>query len=549
LPALISSHMPQPLLREESTRVAACPQPIVEGQISCGAILDAVQRFQLQQQQQNDSLQWSLQALTAEVQALAGALAALGVSGKLAITAKEPTLESMIATADQKREPAEGTADLADQLEDDDELRVQKHITAKYNLQEDNTDKDVPKNFVRRIAYKLVYHPYFERGILIVILVNMICIGIDIETHIRAEKSFVLSLLDHVFLSIYVFELTSRFAAEGLKCFRNPWVVFDLLLVFLGVSISWIMIPLSDIMGGVSHNSSLSSAKRVLLLRFARLVRLIRALRFMQLMKSLWRLTAGMINAWNTIFSMALMLTMAIYVFSCLGAELISTDDDLRRDQPGIVQDHFASIPGIMLTLVQFINVDSCASIYRPLITQRPVLGIYFFAIILILSITLMNLVTALLVEAGIESGQNEKAANQEQTKQVIRSLAPEIREAFRRVDTDGSGCLTQKEIAGFASGLPGPLLNILHPGNMVELFESLDEDGSGEVGELEFLDGILEAALSNLPFEVQQQLKLLRIMLRKLSNLEEKFQHPLFTCMNTKFQTPNVEAPSISCS
>jgi len=542
-------HMPKPFLREQSASVAACPQPSVEGKFSCGSILDAVQRFQLQQQQQNESLQLSLQALTAEVQALSGALAALGVSGKLAITPIEPTLESMSATADEKQAPAQGTARPADQPEEDTQLAVQQHLSTKFNLQEDNADNDESQNFVQRMAYKLVYHPFFERVIFTIIFVNMICIGIDIELGIRDEQSFVLSLLDHLFLFIYVFELTSRFAAEGLKCLRNPWVVFDLLLVFLGVSISWIIFPLSDIMGGNSRNSSLSSVKRVLLLRFARLVRLIRALRFMQLMKSLWRLTAGMMHAWNTIISMALMLTMAIYVFSCLGAELISKDDDLRRDQPEIVQEHFGSIPGIMLTLVQFVNVDSCASIYRPLITQRPVLGIYFFAIILILSITLMNLVTALLVEAGIESGQNEKAEHQDQAKRVIRSLAPEIREAFRRVDTDGSGCLTQKEIVNFASGLPEPLLKILRPGNMVELFESLDEDGSGEVGELEFIDGILEAALSELPFEVQQQLKLLRIMLRKLSSLEEKVKQQPFTCMTTKFQTPNLVAPSISCT
>ena len=54
---------------------------------------------------------------------------------------------------------------------------------------------------------------------------------------------------------------------------------------------------------------------------------------------------------------------------------------------------YWSSLPIIMLTLVQFVNLDSIAAIYTPCIRANPWLALYFLAFILIVSVAVMNLV------------------------------------------------------------------------------------------------------------------------------------------------------------
>merc|ERR1711988_449536 len=94
------------------------------------------------------------------------------------------------------------------------------------------------------------------------------------------------------------------------------------------------------------------------------------------------------------------MLFLVIYAFSCLGLELIRNHAAVgnNEDFTRIVDLHFCNIPRIMLTLMQFVAMDSVAAIYTPLIIEDGLLTIYFFAVILTVAIVLMNIVTAVIV-------------------------------------------------------------------------------------------------------------------------------------------------------
>ena len=50
-----------------------------------------------------------------------------------------------------------------------------------------------------------------------------------------------------------------------------------------------------------------------------------------------------------------------------------------------------------MLTLVQFVTMDSIAAVYYPLVVERPWLAVFFMPVMVLISVGLMNLAAWLL--------------------------------------------------------------------------------------------------------------------------------------------------------
>merc|ERR1712196_308717 len=69
---------------------------------------------------------------------------------------------------------------------------------------------------------------------------------------------------------------------------------------------------------------------------------------------------------------------------------------------------------------------------------------------------------------------------------------------------------------------LPRELQDVLKPDKLVDLFEFLDVDGSGELSEVEFVEGVSHMALMHIPVETTQILQLLRPNGGKVGRMEE---------------------------
>merc|ERR1740121_2265557 len=152
-----------------------------------------------------------------------------------------------------------------------------------------------------------------------------------------------------------------------------------------------------------------------------------------------WRLVHGLITSRQTIGSTALLLFVLLYMFACLGVEIITKDAELRNT-PGIDIDfHFGSLPKFVLTLLQFVTLDAIASLYMPLIDEKPLLLLYFLPIMLFMSIALMNLVTAVLVEAALDEAESDKQQSTLEMKRHLQEQLPVFNSLFNRLDTDNS--------------------------------------------------------------------------------------------------------------
>ena len=107
----------------------------------------------------------------------------------------------------------------------------------------------------------------------------------------------------------------------------------------------------------------------------------------------------------------ARVLVLILYIAACVGVELVTKakGDTVDAEWGDIVALYFPNLTTTMLTLTQFVTLDSIGEIYAPLVKKQPLLMVYFAIFLLVVSITLMNLITATIVESSLEQSSLDK--------------------------------------------------------------------------------------------------------------------------------------------
>jgi len=378
------------------------------------------------------------------------------------------------------------------------------------------------RELVIRKARKMLESRIFDYFMGTIIVLNSICLGVQSELSLPGGPGEppILEVFENFFLALYVIEAALNIITRGWSCFRDPWFVFDFSLVFIGTSYQWCLkFAINEDEGGF--------LQQVLVLRTLRLLRLLRALRLLPMLRVVWRLIYGLLTSTNTMLSTMALIVLMLYMFGCLGLELITKDASIQGDPElqKLVQEYFPGLYGSMVTLLQFVTLDSVSGIYGPLVRSKPALLLYFLPILLIVSISLMNMVTAVLVEGALSQANNDREARKHFLVTKIKEMTPVYKELFRNLDENGNGVVTVGELINVTDDdIPDPFKKALADfklESMVELFEVLDGDTSGHITEDEFIDGLLNLSLSEfnaVPPEIIVILKLSRSLTRKTS-------------------------------
>ncbi|CAE7512133.1 Cacna1h [Symbiodinium natans] len=344
--------------------------------------------------------------------------------------------------------------------------------------------------------------------ILAAIVLNSVIIGIESELTLRGEELPWAADVEIVLLAIYTMEIILRVLAGGLKIFYEGWFLFDLCLVFF----SYIERIVASFAG--------EAQQQIMVLRLLRLFRLIRSFRMIKQIKPLWRLVHGLMASMDTVVSTLMLLLL-------LGEIMVAT----RSLAPApispwtneVLREHFSSLGIAMITLTQFITMDSISAVYFPLIKLQPVVFLYFAILILIVSISVMNLVTAALVEGSLEHARALRREEEKLRSANAKNLLPEILALFDLADADGSGEIAIEEMREFEKKgqIPDDFLDQASVGSMTELFNVLDVDKSGVVTREEFVEGLMDILLRDVSIPQMQQLKMLRLMRDSMTELE----------------------------
>lgn len=359
---------------------------------------------------------------------------------------------------------------------------------------------------------RLVLHKWlswwgFDTMIGMVILANAVVIGMESQarawmplgcsmdcdckdqvdpTQVCTKPSMWLTVVDYCFYAVYLTELVLRFAVYGVLVLKSHWVKFDTFLVTASTV---------DII--VNLVSTTEVLNQVMLVRLLRLARLARALRLMVQFQTLWQLVQGLFHSIGTLFWTFLLVMLLMYIAAVTGMELIKVDQELPVDHPynAAASLCFRDTMDAILTLLQVFSFDSISGIYRPLVKQNVFCFVYFVLAMLILSIALMNLVTAVMVNSSLDQASQDKEAKKAWEAARKAKQMESLKKMFLELDEDGSGELSLEELLDAPESATDQLKEIAGSSDLEELFGLLDYDGGGTVGVEEFCEGVLKAS------------------------------------------------------
>jgi len=347
-----------------------------------------------------------------------------------------------------------------------------------------------------RMLRRLVSTPTFDFAIGAVIVVNAATIGLEASiTRSGGTTPQILQVLEYVFLFIYLVELGLRLWALGYSALRSAWVLFDLFLVCFGCL---------DVVAGLALEGSAGSSasivvlNQVLLVRIFRLARLARVLRLMIKFQTLWMLVQGLVNSLVTLVWTCIIICILLFVFAVLGLELLRPDMAAGEEYNRVAEENFGSLFRAMATLLQGLTLDSFGAVYRPVMLERPLTILYFVPFLLVVSIALMNLVTALMVNFSLEQASRDKQLHEQVLADKKAVMTRALEQAFRDLDTNNSGLLDLEEMLDAPEDLRALIFDIAdiedeRHSDLAYIFNTLDYDQSGALEIHEFCEGLLK--------------------------------------------------------
>jgi len=157
------------------------------------------------------------------------------------------------------------------------------------------------------------------------------------------------------------------------------------------------------------------------------LIRVFRVLRLVVYVERLNILVSAFILALRSVLWVLLLLLIFVYMFAVMATDVFWHNDAAMRAQQPAVYLWFGTVPRSMATLVQIMTYDNWADIARAMEDRTVFVWFFFLAWIALAAVGLLNLLTAVFIEALVEVS-GEASAREEleaaaRRVSVIKSL------------------------------------------------------------------------------------------------------------------------------
>ncbi len=218
----------------------------------------------------------------------------------------------------------------------------------------------------RARAARLVSSPQFQRIVVGLILLNAVTLGLETSQTVLEAGGGLLHAVDQLLLWLFTAELALRVYAFRGRFLRDPWGIFDLLVV----GIAWL---------------PAAGALSVL-----RALRILRVLRLISVVPSLRHVVEAMLAALPGMGSIVTLMLLLLYVFAVMGVKLYGE----------VMPEQFGSLGAAFFTLFQLMTLDDWANIVKPAMEADPLAWLFFIAFILIATFVVLNLFIGVIVDS-----------------------------------------------------------------------------------------------------------------------------------------------------
>ncbi|MGA0025229.1 MAG: ion transporter, partial [Burkholderiales bacterium] len=209
--------------------------------------------------------------------------------------------------------------------------------------------------------------PQAQRLIIALILVNAAILGLETSPAVMADWGGLLMRLDQAILAVFVIELVIRILAHGWRFFRDPWSVFDFIVIVIA------LLPATGPFAVL------------------RALRVLRVLRLLTMVPNMRRVVGGLLAAIPGLASVFGILSIIFYVASVIATKLFGAQ----------FPQWFGTLGNSAYTLFQVMTLESWSmGIVRPIMEVYPYAWLFFVTYILISTFTMLNLFIAVVVNA-----------------------------------------------------------------------------------------------------------------------------------------------------
>lgn len=234
----------------------------------------------------------------------------------------------------------------------------------------------------------------FEMAILVIIVINAITLGLETSDAVMQRFGPALIWLDRFVLAIFTVEVLARMAVYRLQFWRDPWRIFDLMIVIIA------LVP-------TSGNLSILRALRIL-----------RVLRMISVVPSLRRVVGGLMAALPGMGSITMLLSLVFYVFAVMATTMYGQ----------AFPEWFGSLGSSAYSLFQIMTLESWSmGIVRPVMAEFSYAWIFFIVFILCTSFTVLNLFIGIIVSAMQAEHEDEATAERDALRQDQQRILAEL--------------------------------------------------------------------------------------------------------------------------
>jgi voltage-gated sodium channel len=237
---------------------------------------------------------------------------------------------------------------------------------------------------------------FIQNFLIVLIVVNAIILGVETNHEIMEAVGPELLAIDHFILWVFIAELALLIAARRLNFFKDPWCVFDFLVVIIAF---------------VPATGSLSVLRALRVLRVLRLINKVRSMR--TVVGALLSSLPGL----GSVFSLILII---FYVSAVIATNMFSAD----------FPERFGSLSTSLYTLFQVMTLEGWSEeIARPVMEVFPSSWVFFIFFILSSTFIVVNLFVAVIVDSinSVRSAETSDAGLV--IEEEIRNLRNEISE------------------------------------------------------------------------------------------------------------------------